>query len=269
MTAGAAVEAVRSEGWVRLPGLFDPDTVVAALTRVRELHEVAGAATHARVPRLNRDHDLVYNLQAKDPLFCDLLFARPVLGTVLRELLNDPWYRAIPPEEPNYILRSLLARSSRGALPLHVDSFVPLRGPHPLVVQWALALQPSTATTGATVVVTGSHDSGEWADPAAHGRAEVVELDPGDVLVWDGRLWHGTTENASDADRWLVVATFCRWWMKQAWDIPGTLPTETYERLTPSQRAVMGFCSVPFPDETAGIDFRRGHDAVGGQGASA
>ena len=40
------------------------------------------------------------------------------------------------------------------------------------------------------------------------------------------------------------------------------MPQEIYSQLTPEQRAVMGFCSVPFVDESEGIDMKQGYDSL-------
>ncbi len=81
----------------------------------------------------------------------------------------------------------------------------------------------------------------------------------GDLVFWDSRIWHGARENVTGGTRWSVIATFCRWWIKQAFDIPGNLPQEIYDQLSDRQRAVLGFCSVPYDDESRGIDMKRSY----------
>ena len=208
---------------------------------------------------LNRLHQLVYNLQNKDPYFLDILFQDSAVEEILKHFLNDEWYREIPANEPNYILRSYLARSSRGAMPLHVDSFIPYIGNRSIVMQCAIVLQPMSVANGATLVLPRSHISGEYATQQALQDAVALEARPGDVLIWDSRLWHGAAANSSGIERWLLIATFCRWWIKQGFDLPRALPQYIYARLSPKQKAILGYCSVPFHDETEGIDFRRGY----------
>ena len=81
-------------------------------------------------------------------------------------------------------------------------------------MQALFALDNSTVNNGATIIVPGSHKSDEYAiqDPI---NAKYLELDLGDIAVWDSRLWHGALPNQSGQDRWAIVATFTRWWIKQ------------------------------------------------------
>ncbi|MFW6027497.1 MAG: phytanoyl-CoA dioxygenase family protein, partial [bacterium] len=166
----------------------------------------------------------------------------------------------IPRNEPNYLLRSFIARSSNKKLPMHLDSFVPYLGNHVIIMQASIVLEDQSAANGCTVVVPGSHLYGRYTTQDAFREAVPVESKAGDIVIWDSRLWHGTTENRSGKTRWAMVGTFCRWWMKQHWNITQNLPQEIYEQLTDSQRAILGFCSIPARDETTGIDLKRGYD---------
>jgi ectoine hydroxylase-related dioxygenase (phytanoyl-CoA dioxygenase family) len=78
--------------------------------------------------------------------------------------------------------------------------------------------------------------------------------------MWDSRVWHGTHENVAGTSRWALIATFSRWWMKQAMDIPKSLPQEIYAQLTDRQKALMGFCSIPPVDESRRINTKCGYD---------
>ena len=89
-----------------------------------------------------------------------------------------------------------------------------------------------------------------------------VNLEAGDVVIWDSRLWHGTRENSTESKRWAIVATCCRWWLKQHWNIPQNLPQEIYAQLSDSQKAVLGFCSISPNDESDGIDLKRDYDSL-------
>lgn len=255
------IHDLEQKGYAIIPGAFAAD-LARELRDLTEYHYVqAQGRLSDRMPFLNRDQPMVFNLQAKDRRFLDLLFGLPALDDLLRHFLNDEWFRAIPADEPNYILRSYLARSSAAEMPMHVDSFVPYGGDFVFIMQAAFILEDQTVDNGCTVVVPGSHRRGGY---APQDRSETVPLEAqrGDVVLWDSRLWHGAGENTSGTSRWSLIATFQRWWLKQAFDIPGALPQEIYAELTPSQKAVLGFCSLPFATEGEGIDMKRGYDLL-------
>lgn len=257
-----AVEQVDKVGYYRLRGVYEKQDVELALKKVRSYYELTRDNILNNVPYLNIDQPTVYNLQSKDCYFTHLLFKPRVMERILIHYLNDPWYKQIPQDKPNYLLRSYVARSSNKELPMHIDSFVPYLGDYVFVVQYSIILQDQDASNGCTVVVPGSHLAGEYTTQEARKRAVPIESKAGDVVIWDSRLWHGTAENLSGQTRWAIVATFCRWWIKQHFNLTQTMPQEIYEKLTDAQKAVLGYCTIPQWDETTGIDIKRGYDSL-------
>lgn len=256
------IQQIEERGYCVIPEVYSQEQVAQAVRLTRFWYDKSATSLSERVPYLNQNHPLVYNLQTKDWYFIELLFASAALNDILRHFLNDPWNKAIPPDKPNYILRSYTARSSNEAMPLHIDSFIPYPGPHVISVQCATILEEQSTHNGCTVVVPGSHLSGHYATQDVHKHAVPIESRAGDLVIWDSRLWHATTPNRSQGTRWALLATYCRWWMKQHFNITGSLPEEYYRRLTDEQKAVLGYCSIPYDDETQGIDMKRGYDVL-------
>ncbi len=167
-------------------------------------------------------------------------------GVVFRDLVTD---RALGPLVefllgPEYVLSSLTANIAKpGGLPmgLHTDQWWlprPLprhEEPHapgamqrgeyygfddgdpnrpinpPCAVNVAYCLNEFTAENGATRLVPRSHLTGLQPPPGIPHSVPTVaaEADAGSAVLWDGRLWHGTGANQSDAPRLAVLATFC------------------------------------------------------------
>jgi hypothetical protein len=254
----AAVVALEEHGYCVLPDHFDPAVATGLRELTDRLFAETGPELSDRMPFLNRDQPMVYNLQSKDRRYLDLLFGVPVVQEVLQHFLDDEWFRTIPTGDPNYILRSYLARSSAHRMPIHIDSFVPYGGSHVFVMQAAFILEDQDEANGCTVVVPGSHRLERWAEQD-YEAAVPIPSKAGDVVMWDSRVHHGALENTSGRTRWSLVATFQRWWLKQAFDIPANLPQHVYETLTESQKAILGFCSVPYDTEFDGIDMKRGY----------
>jgi hypothetical protein len=257
-----AVQQIEQNGYYSLPQVFTSKQIQRALRLVQSWYEQSRDSRLENVPLLNRNQPMIYNLQSKDYRFLEYLFASEKIQEILIYFLNDPWFKQIPASEPNYILRSYLARSSNEPLPLHIDSFVPYVGPHVFAMQISLILEDQTMTNGCTMVVPGSHQSGKYAVQEAFKDAVPLESRAGDVVIWDSRLWHGTLANTSGGTRWAMIATFVRWWLKQAFQIPQSLPQEIYARLTDSQKSIVGFCSLPYEDENQGIDMKRGYGSL-------
>ena len=178
---------LRERGWVRLEGAVDPETVAAFLKTVHVL-STAPASAGARVPFLNQGHQMIYNLQGKDFTVLRTFLSHPALRSIFTSVLNDEWYRSLPAGSPNYILRSLLARSSGPAsMPLHIDSFIPANSSFAWSAQAAIVLEDQTVENGCTVAVPGSHRFDRYADQAAITTAEPIPSKAGDIVIWDSR----------------------------------------------------------------------------------
>lgn len=218
--------------------------------------EVAQGVYGGRPERDDKDQ-VIYNLQNKDKIFIDILGA-PFVERLCSAKLNDEYYRFLPISCPNYILNYYNARSSGAKLDLHIDSHIPNPGIYTNAMQVVYVLDDMNDSNGCTVVVPGSHRSGEFSD---RGLVDVKSVcaKRGDLVIWDSRLWHGTRENSAKSSRWALIATMSRWWMKQAMDIPAALPQNIYEQLTDRQKLLMGFCSLPPKSEWERINTKCGY----------
>lgn len=123
---------------------------------------------------------------------------------------------------PSIIGRSVVDLHGRNPLPgygqqgLHADA--PPRGPtDPVMAVTAIwMLDAFTMANGATRVVPGTHVRRDavprpLAQPDAHHPDEsIVTGASGDVLVFDGHLWHSGTQNRSSSPRRAVQMTVRR-----------------------------------------------------------
>lgn len=263
------LKQISEQGFTLLKKVVDTETVQQLLTLIQKYNLEFPKPQSAVIPYLNRGHEVIYNLQNKDVYFIKTNFNHSLLRAILMGALNDTWYKQIPQDKPNYILRSMLARSGGPeALPLHIDSFIPGHGSYPWSLQASFVLEDQFPENGCTVVVPGSHLLNRYADQ----KTDIINAIPiiskaGDILIWDSRLFHGTTGNASGKSRWAFISTYGRWWLKQNFDMPRSLPQEIFQQLTDEEKSVLGFCSSPPKDEFERIDIKGGYELLlAGQG---
>jgi ectoine hydroxylase-related dioxygenase (phytanoyl-CoA dioxygenase family) len=191
-----AIHEIDTKGYCKIPNLYEADVIEKAKDLVNLWNEKTETSL-APNPALNIGHDNVYNLQNKDFFFINLVLSNQSLESILIHYLNDVWFRQIPAEYPNYILRTLGARSSNHAMPLHIDSFMPYLSSCIYSLQLSIVLEDQSEANGCTIVVPGSHLSGEYAPQSALKDAIPIPSKAGDVVIWDSRLWHATTANRS------------------------------------------------------------------------
>ena len=192
-------------GYAVLEGAMRPGQVAALRNRVIEQargEDAQGLGFHD-----GKTNQRIWMLPNKGRLFRDLML-EPLVDTVMTRLLGK-----------DYLLSSLTANIARpGSVPmyLHTDQgYVDFWTPKPLVANIAWMLDDFTDANGGTRLVPGSHldpDRREYTledTIAAEGPA-------GAVLIFDGRLAHGTGANTtSDQDRHAILSYHCRPFVRQ------------------------------------------------------
>tara|TARA_B100001057_G_scaffold493750_1_gene588910 strand:- start:4423 stop:5262 length:840 start_codon:yes stop_codon:yes gene_type:complete len=215
------------------------------LKKVNEEHKKIKIKTsdYIGAPKRSSKDLLVFNLVGKDKLFVDLV-ANQNLEKIIRPILNDPFYNKIPNRHPNYIISACTARSSGKKLDLHIDSRIPFKGSQPLGFLVIFVLEKMDSKNGATVLVPKSHLSGKFPNRKTK-NIKTIAGEPGDLLIFDTRIWHGTTENQTNSSRWTINAVITQWWIKQQLNISHAIPKKIFSKLTNKQKQLLGFCSIP------------------------
>jgi ectoine hydroxylase-related dioxygenase (phytanoyl-CoA dioxygenase family) len=128
------------------------------------------------------------------------------------------------------------------AQPIHADDMViPLEKPHrPIVCNSMWALTPFTAANGATRLVPGSHRK---PSPAYGGDYETIpaEMNAGDVLIWDGALWHGGGANNTASRRTGIAMNYCAGFIRQQENQQLGLPAGLVKTFSPRLKDLVGY----------------------------
>lgn len=249
------------EGYVLLPGVLHG---AAAASRVSRLNSIYGGLEHAKrhvyPGGIGTAERLILNLHNKDESFIDLV-DHPAVFPLVQHLMMSGSYQNSEP----FIVTQFSARDPKpgeSEQQLHIDS----RFPGPPFALMAIALwmmNDFTRQSGATRLVPGSHRRPSYPDNGVTYRDEVqAEAPAGSVLLYNGSLWHGGGAKLAPVERWSVIISYARWFVKPAFDMTRNTPPELYATLTPARRELFGFTSVPPADEHVRARGRIPHDEL-------
>ncbi len=245
-------------GYCKIPNLIKKKYVNVLLSLLKNIYKKG--VNNKGLPGRDSKDLRINNLAKRDKIFCDLI-SDPQLEKILKPILNDKFYRFLPPQVPNYILGGFNGRSSGNKLDLHIDSCMPYLGKYRSSILVLFVLEKMSDINGATVVVPKSHLSGTYTDRATK-NIKVINASPGDVLFLDARTWHGTKENNTNSSRWLITSAFYAWWMKQQVDFPKSMPKKILNKLNKKQKQILGFCSIPPITEEDRINIKCGYEVL-------
>lgn len=237
--------SIHHDGFAIINNFLGADLIAELLKKINHEYSQTSHREILGVPDRDVDDKVLYNLQSLDKKFIDILCFEPVVE-IAKNFLNDPYYRHLESDLPNFTLNYFNARSSGAKLDLHIDSGAPFKGEYPTAMQFVFLLEDSNENNGCTVIVPQSHQSGKYSDRSLDLSDQVkLEGKSGDLIIWDSRTWHGALENTSGLSRWAIIATLTRWWIKPAMDIVRTIDEEMYARCSDHQKQLLGFCSIP------------------------
>lgn len=181
----------------------------------------------------NQPNQRVWNLINKGELFRDIAVS-PRAQSLVRSMLG-----------PDILLSSMTANiARRGGVPMaiHTDqNYVPLETPYPMVADIAWMLVDFTEENGATRVIPGSHRWNRLPEPGKRYETLPATAPAGTALVFDGRLWHGTGANGTEAPRYAVFTYFCRSFVRQQENFSLSVSPEVLEQCSPELKSLLGF----------------------------
>tara|TARA_B100001093_G_C26798135_1_gene1002118 strand:+ start:130 stop:957 length:828 start_codon:yes stop_codon:yes gene_type:complete len=254
------IKEIEKNGYCVIKNILPKRTVIELLKKVNFHYNLNKNRKYNGIPpRDNRDK-ILYNLQNKDYKFIKILTNKKILK-IAKYFLNDETYKFLPNKKPNFIINYFNARSSGNKLDLHIDSWIPYLGKKTHMMQFVFLLEKSTEDNGCTIAVKNSHRSGK--NPSIK-KKKITSItgDPGDLIIWDSRIWHGTKENKKNISRWAIVTTLSAWWVKQAMDMPKSLPQKILKKCNNLEKQLLGFCSIPPRDETKRINTKCGYEIL-------
>lgn len=235
--------AFGTAGWVKLPSLLDPEAAAGLADALQRLSTADDEAWGARLTEI-QERGALRNLAGEDDAFLPLLESAPALDFV-DHLLG-----------PGAILNcfdALTLFPGRGRYPwdFHTD-LMDLRG-----VAFPSGLRPGVTVlyyfdavrqeNGATWVVPGSQHS-PLREPSVDVLADMaipMEVEPGDAVILDPRIWHCAGTNSTGSPRTLIKTTFTRSWYRPQMDFTRAVPAQMQAKMSPRGLAYLAVGAEP------------------------
>ena len=229
-------------GFLLLEGLIPPDTT----TRLRECALALAAAEQktgkSHTYLTNDTAQRVWNLVDKGKPFEEAIQEPKMLATMEYLLGTD------------CTLSSFTVNVLYPGAPdagLHID--YPLSGlptPRPsfaMVANSVWFLDDWTLENGATSCVPGSHRRLEALPESGVAYADELQIcgPRGSVLIVNGAIWHGSSENRTNVPRVGLLGFFCRSMLKPQQAHLELVSDEVISRATPTLKRLLGFDSLP------------------------
>ena len=113
--------------------------------------------------------------------------------------------------------RSLIGKSE--SQNLHIDSRICGVSP-PTSIHFFIYLDSASKSSGATTFVKGSHKITRFPNNKDKKNAISVKCEPGDVIVLNSSVWHGSGEKNTSGERTIITLAYTRWFIGQQFAIP-------------------------------------------------
>ena len=227
-------------GIARIPNALDADLLAQARERIDQ-QAAAEAGTSIGItdggPRggAGGPNQWVHNLVNKGEVFRRLLTMELPL-TLMEHLLGK-----------GFLVSSLnMHDAGRHGEPqaLHTDGLMaPIETPYPIVANVAWLLDDVTEANGATRMIPGSH---RWSVDEMKARVRPENTVPaegpaGSAIVFGGKVWHGTGTNRTGARRRIVLAYYCRGFIRQQENFSLSLAPEVHAGCSEELLKLLGF----------------------------
>jgi len=200
------------------------------------------------------NEEIIFNLHNKNFSFVELL-DHPKLLPLISSVLQKGSYKDSEP----FIYMNSAARNVLSGFPeqqLHIDSRFPA-STFALNIQVFWLLDDFTEQNGSTRIIPKSHTIPSYPENSKKYDNEVLlTARKGSVVVFNGSCWHGASKKMNDEDRWALIYTFGRWFLKPSFDFNKNMPKEIYDKMNDIQKEIMGYKFNPPKDEFTRISSR-------------
>lgn len=188
----------------------------------------------------------IYNLHNKNEIYIKYICYKKLYG-IVQSVLSEGSYN----NECEINIRQIAMRNPKKghAQQLHNDTRI-AGCKYPLVIHIIYMLDDFTEKNGATRVVSKSHLRDNFAQNNKIYKNEIkLTGKKGDAIIFNASTWHGSSKKILDDDRWGMIYSYSRWFLKPDFNYCRNTPKKIFNKLTKEQKKLLGFYHMPPDDE--------------------
>ena len=68
-------------------------------------------------------------------------------------------------------------------------------------------------------------------------------------MIFNASMWHGSSKKINEEDRWGMIYSYSRWFLKSSFNFNLNTPYKIFKKLKKEEKKLMGFNSNPPKDE--------------------
>ena len=196
--------------------------------------------------KINSIEDTLYNLHNKDDIFLKYLNHNRIIP-IVRSILSKGSYN----NKDFIILRQSAIRNPKygSEQQLHNDSRISGMK-QPLILQVVWLLDDFNDKNGSTRIIPGSHKKNDFPkNKKKYHNEKILTGKQGSVIIFDAATWHGSAKKTSSDDRWGMIFSYSRWFLKPSFDYNHNTPLKIFKKMSQEQKELLGFRFNPPKDE--------------------
>lgn len=188
----------------------------------------------------------IYNLHNKHSIFLKYINYKKTVNLVKNALSVGSYANS----DDIIIRQSAMRNPLKGyAQQLHNDTRV-VGCKFPLVIQVVYMIDDFTKNNGATRLVPKSHLLNYYAkNNKVYKNEKIITGKRGSALIFNASMWHGSSKKINEEDRWGMIYSYSRWFLKSSFNFNLNTPYKIFKKLKKEEKKLMGFNSNPPKDE--------------------
>lgn len=214
--------------------------------KIKKISKKIYLSTKKKLKIKNDLEETIYNLHNKNNIFLKFIDHKLIISIVQKVLSKG----SLNNKEFIILRQSAVRNPKKGyAQQLHNDSRIS-GSKNPMIIQVIWLLDDFNKLNGATRVLPKSHLKNSFPKMKKKYKGEkYLTGKKGSVLIFNAAMWHGSSKKLIDQDRWGMIFSYSKWFLKPSFDYNKNTPLKIYNRLNPYQKELLGFKFNPPKDE--------------------